>query len=146
MSDNSRTKKPAYADVVRRDDVLPVNSTGDDDEWYDEYDQVYEKSYVTVKPAYITRRDSSYDTWERYYLKELLELRNIFVKQISQVNPEMILYLSSPEFFLKFNRFIYKNSTTKISQWLEPLTEELETIYSEYKDKIYNINELQTRV
>ena len=53
----------------------------------------------------------------------------------------MELYLISEQFFYIFNQFIYENSSTTISKFLEPLTPELEDIYSKYKEMRHNINE-----
>jgi hypothetical protein len=93
------------------------------------------------EPKYIWRRDRSYDSWERTYFRELLELREILITDMSEIDDTMEIYLRSHQFLYKFNQFIYKNSSTIVSKFLEQMTTELESIYSEYKDMRHKINE-----
>jgi hypothetical protein len=134
--------KLKYADIVKKsvNNVLP-ESDGDDNERFFKNDFQSTNDYTSTKPSYIWRRDSNYNTWERSYFRILLELRNVFIDRILELNPLMENYLRSPQFFKKFNFFIYKNSSTKISNFLEPLDNELENLYSEYKEKSNWINE-----
>lgn len=94
--------------------------------------------YTTTKPKYVWRRDSGYDGWERAYFRELLELRNIYVRGITNRDVD---YLNSLEFLYKFNKFIYNNSSTTVTRFLEPMSSDLENIYTEYKEMREKINE-----
>jgi hypothetical protein len=125
--------KPAYADILRKaNSVVTTEPIYDEPE---EYDVVSERSNVTIKPDYITRRNSNHDSWERTYFKQLLDLRNIFIQGMVQNQPEMEQYLNSPHFFHRFTSFLYNNSSTKISEFIEPLSEDLENTYLEYMIK-----------
>jgi hypothetical protein len=95
----------------------------------------------SVKRKYIWRRDSSYDRWERSYFRELLELRDIMATGLSEINSDNILYLYSHQFLYKFNKFIYQNSSTTVTEFLEEMSGDLENFYSEYKEMRDRINE-----
>lgn len=90
---------------------------------------------------YVWRRDRGYDRWERAYFRELLELREILIRDMSEINNEMEIYLRSHQFLFKFNKFIYKNSSTVVTRFLEDMTSDLENLYSEYKEMREKINE-----
>jgi hypothetical protein len=132
--------KLRYADVVKNGkiDNLTTSSNTDDSPFF-KYDGNNERT--TNKPKYLWRRDSNYDNWEHAYFLILLKLKNIFIERIIEIHPEMELYLISEQFFYIFNQFIYENSSTTISKFLEPLTPELEDIYSKYKEMRHHINE-----
>lgn len=74
----------------------------------------------------------SYDTWERIYFANLLDMRNIFVNGLSDINNNQILYLRSPKFLYKFSKLIYNGSSGYIPPDLEPLNSTIENIYFEY--------------
>jgi hypothetical protein len=95
----------------------------------------------TLKRKYIWRRDSSYDSWERSYFRELLELRDITARGLLEINSDNALYLYSHQFLYKFNKFIYENSSTTVTKFLEEMSSDLENIYSEYKEMRDRINE-----
>ena len=133
--------KLRYADVVKNGkiDNLTTSSNTDDSTFF-KYNGNNERT-TTNKPKYVWRRDSNYDNWEHSYFLILLKLRNIFIERIIEIRPEMELYLNSEQFFYIFNQFIYENSSTTISNFLEPLTPEVEDMYSKYKEMRHNINE-----
>ena len=134
--------KLKYSDIVKKSvNNILSESDGGDNERDVKYDVDSTNNYTTTKPSYLWRRDSNYNSWEHSYFRILLELRNTFIDGILELNPSMENYLRSPQFFQKFNFFIYKNSSTKISSFLEPLDDELEKLYSEYKEKSIWINE-----
>lgn len=93
---------------------------------------------TSIKPKYVWRRYSGYDGWERAYFRELLELRNIYIERLGHQN---VNYLYSAQFQYKFNQFIYKNSSTTVTRFLEPLSTDLDNIYTEYKEMRDKINE-----
>ena len=133
--------KVRYADVVKKS-VTNIISESDADNGHNfKYDFKPSNDHTTTKPSYIWRRNSNYDSWERSYFPILLEMRNIFISRMIEINPLMENFLRSPQFFKKFNLFIYNNSSTQITPFLEPLNSELETLYSEYKEKTLLINE-----
>jgi hypothetical protein len=99
-----------------------------------------ENNYTTRRPNYIYTRNSSYDGWERVYFREILELRDIYISVLGEIDNQTIIYLNSPEFLYKFGQFIYKNSSTSVTRFLEPLSNELENIYREYKEIREQIN------
>jgi hypothetical protein len=73
---------------------------------------------------------SCYDTWEFFYYKELLALRDIYANHRIEGGDEE--YYFSAKFLYKFAKFIYKSSSGYISPHLEPLSEELEEDYYHY--------------
>jgi hypothetical protein len=136
--------KLRYSDVVKNGNIdkLTTSSNTDDSTFfkYNGNNGSNERT-TTNKPKYMWRRDSNYDNWEHAYFLILLKLRNIFIERIIEIRPEMELYLNSEQFFYIFNQFIYENSSTIISNFLEPLTPEVEDIYSKYKEMRHHINE-----
>jgi hypothetical protein len=94
--------------------------------------------HTSSKPKYVWRRDSSYDGWERAYFRELLELRDIYIERLGGQN---VNYLYSAQFQYKFNQFIYKNSSTTVSKFLDSTSSEIDNIYREYKEMREKINE-----
>jgi hypothetical protein len=98
-------------------------------------------NYVTRKPNYVCRRTGNYDGWERAYFREILELRDIYIRGVGQIDTDSIIYLNSPQFLYKFCKFLYKNSSTAVTRFLEPMTDDLENIYREYKEMRERINE-----
>lgn len=134
--------KLRYADVVKNGTIDKLTTLSDtDNSTFFKYNGNNERTTTTNKPKYVWRRDSNYDSWEHSYFLILLKLRNIFIERIIEIRPEMELYLTSEQFFYIFNQFIYENSSTIISNFLEPLTQEVEDIYSKYKEMRHNINE-----
>lgn len=69
------------------------------------------------------KRTSSYDSWEFAYFRELMQLRNVFIDGLASQYPHLIDYMTSPQFFHKFCRFIRKNSSGYITPHLEELNE-----------------------
>lgn len=100
-----------------------------------------ERNHVTRKPNYVYRRGSNYDGWERAYFREILELRDIYIRGIGEIDSESIIYFNSPQFLYRFSQFLYKNSSTTVTRFLEPMTDDLENIYREYKEMREKINE-----
>jgi hypothetical protein len=130
-----------YSDIVKKSvNKAPVESNDDIRENVG-YSIKSDRVYTTTKPSYGWRRDSNYVSWERAYFRQLLEFRNIFIENVVELYPSMEATLRSPQFFKKFNLFIYKNSSTTISGYLEPMDDELVNLYSEYKEKSNLINE-----
>jgi hypothetical protein len=97
-----------------------------------------ERNHVTRKPNYVYRRSGNYDGWERAYFREILELRDIYIRDIDS---ESIVYFNSPQFLYRFGQFLYKNSSGTVTRFLEPMTDDLENIYREYKEMREKINE-----
>ena len=97
-----------------------------------------DNKHTSSKPKYVWRRDSGYDGWERAYFRELLELRNIYIERLGEEN---VNYLYSAQFQYKFNQFIYKNSSTTVTRFLEPISSDLDNIYREYKEMREKINQ-----
>ena len=72
-------------------------------------------------------------TWEFVHFKYILELHDIFVAGMKRVDPsidEDELY--SYEFLVEFCSFLYNSSSTRITEGLEPLTEQEQHAYFKY--------------
>lgn len=133
-----------YAAALRKGIAKSVSDISDDrNNIESDVSKCNQNGYTnrTLKRKYIWRRDSSYDSWERSYFRELLELRDIMAIGLSEINSDNIVYLYSHQFLYKFNKFIYQNSSTTVTKFLEEMSSDLESIYSEYKEMRDRINE-----
>ena len=95
-------------------------------------------NHVTTKTDYVYRRNGNYDGWERAYFREILELRDIYIRGLGDIHNDSI---NSPQFLYRFCKFLYKNSSSDVTKFLEPMTDDLENIYREYKEMRGNIND-----
>jgi len=125
----NRTK---YADILRQDQtpcstLEHVSETRVDD------------GHVTVATPHATDPDrSSYGSWEYTYFAHLIEMRNIFARDVLRMFPdseETFLYVYSPRFLHRFARMIYGSSSGHISGDVELLSEDMMNVYSEYMIK-----------
>jgi len=73
-----------------------------------------------------------YETWEYNYFEYLIEMRNIFASRFLEFYPEESKYIYSEEFFHKFAKFIYSQSSTRIPPTLKPVSSYAEEEYSKY--------------
>lgn len=79
------------------------------------------------------RGNSDRGAWELAYIRQLFELRRIFISGMKQISPDVDTeYLLSAGFMDNFSQFIYEASSHYISPHLEPLTEKLEEAYEQY--------------
>jgi hypothetical protein len=114
-----------YADILKQSNIIPNTDTKDD--------RKYISSNVT-KTQCISNKNSNYDAWEFSYFRELINMRDIFLRQIQYSNEyqDKKEYFLSPYFFNKFCYFIYETSSGNISSYLESLTEQDEDEYWSY--------------
>jgi hypothetical protein len=102
------SKKLRYADIVKKgNESINIQTTTEEHVT----DRKYDKSDLTKKPSYITRRNNSYDSWKLRYIDELICISDIFEEGIKKIDIE---YINSEEFIEKFSKFIYDNSSTQL--------------------------------
>ena len=76
----------------------------------------------------------SYDTWEFFYFKYIVDLYEIFLNGINQLDTG--IDVNSVDTFDKFSKFIRKCSTGEISPYLETIENTgLESLYNEFTIK-----------
>jgi hypothetical protein len=76
----------------------------------------------------------SYDTWEFFYFKYIVDLYEIFLNGINQLDTG--IDVNSVDTFDKFSKFIRKCSSGEISPYLETIENTgLESLYNEFTIK-----------
>lgn len=78
---------------------------------------------------------SSYDAWEYSYFQYILDLHDIFTKNIDQFG---IKGVNTANFIDVFSHFIYDCSSGEISPFLDKLPLHIENLYSEFDIKRNN--------
>ncbi len=110
-------RKSKYIDITRKSDIADV---------------IQPETKVTHTLTHPRRYCRSYGSWEYSYFKYLIVLRNIFIRGIVQLYPEMEEYLYSTDFMKVFCKMVYDCSSTHISEFLETLSDELKEDYHFY--------------
>jgi hypothetical protein len=88
-----------------------------------------------LRPNRISKTSNcSYDTWEFFYFKYILDLYEIFLNGMNQLN--LGIDVNSIDTFDKFSKFIRQCSSGEISPYLESIENtELESLYNEFTIK-----------
>ncbi len=132
---------PKYSDILKKANSKEESVTND--VCTDESASVDIKSikFSRRPPSYLSEKNVCYDTWEKSYFLQLIALRDIFCKDYTEFfsNEETITHLQSPKFFHDFAKMIFDSSSKLIQADLEPLSEEMEDVYSEYLIKRNNL-------
>jgi len=121
-----------YADIIRKGINTEKSTTSD----ASRDDGIVKKSDKSVTKR--ARRNYNYDSWERAFFQDLLNMRDIFAKKYLEMFPEEFYKVYSPQFLHKFCRMIYSNSTGEISSYVDDFPENLESTYFEYLIKRKN--------
>ena len=113
-------------------------STSEDIKRYEHTNNLYTKFNVRPKLSVrnkITKSSNcSYDTWEFFYFKYIVDLYEIFLNGINQLDTG--IDVNSVDTFDKFSKFIRKCSSGEISPYLETIENSgLESLYNEFTIK-----------
>lgn len=73
-----------------------------------------------------------YDTWEYNYFEYLIDMRNIFASRFIETYPDDAQYVYSEEFFYRFAKFVYNNSSKRIDPTIKQMSKSSEEEYSKY--------------
>jgi hypothetical protein len=134
-------KQPSYVDVSSNEQVKPVDTnifTESNRESLEKsrgklLAKCHVRSNRIAKPS-----NCSYDTWEFFYFKYILDLYEIFLNGVSQLN--LGVDVNSIDTFDKFAKFIRKCSSGEISPYLETIENTgLESLYNEFTIKRNNL-------
>ena len=81
----------------------------------------------------IYKKESSYGVWEHAYFKHILDLYDIFCRNMTTL--DISINTHSVEFLDNFCRFVRQNSSGEISLYLENLPEYVEKLYEQFTIK-----------
>ena len=113
-------------------------STSEDIKRYEHTNNLYTKFNVrpklSVRNKVTKSSNCSYDTWEFFYFKYIVDLYEIFLNGINQLDTG--IDVNSVDTFDKFSKFIRKCSSGEISPYLETIENTgLESVYNEFTIK-----------
>ena len=113
-------------------------STSEDIKRYEHTNNLYTKFNVrpklSVRNKVTKSSNCSYDTWEFFYFKYIVDLYEIFLNGINQLDTG--IDVNSVDTFDKFSKFIRKCSSGEISPYLETIENSgLESMYNEFTIK-----------
>ena len=91
-------------------------------------------SQISVKNKFKNSSNCSYDTWEFFYFKYIVDLYEIFLNGINQLDTN--ININTVNTFYKFSKFIRNCSSGEISPYLESIENtNLENLYNEFTIK-----------
>jgi hypothetical protein len=89
---------------------------------------------ISLKNKFKNSSNCSYDTWEFFYFKYIVDLYEIFLNGINQLDTN--ININTVNTFYKFSKFIRKCSSGEISPYLETIENtNLENLYNEFTIK-----------
>ena len=122
-------KQLSYINVSTREhikcDEQPTNNL---------YTKFNVRPKLSVRKKVTKSSNCSYDTWEFFYFKYIVDLYEIFLNGINQLDTG--IDVNSVDTFDKFSKFIRKCSSGEISPYLETIENSgLESMYNEFTIK-----------
>ena len=121
-------KQLSYINVSTREDIKCDEHTNN------LYTKFNVRPKLSVRNKITKSSNCSYDTWEFFYFKYIVDLYEIFLNGINQLDTG--IDVNSVDTFDKFSKFIRKCSSGEISPYLETIENSgLESMYNEFTIK-----------